>query len=185
MQHEYAQITKDHLTAFGAIVMLSARLENLMMIAITGLIGHDLGTGYIVTTGLSYQWTRDALRALNYTMGLTEKRKTELKSIINEIDSKQALRNAIAHNVWENSDRPGAIRPMQLKFRNRRGEPIVPGYDADAPDYTLNELINHATELEDTCTRFSTFLRDSGLADIIAEKTETISWTTSSSNGDE
>ena len=165
-----SNLTLDHITAFGAIINLCAKIENQMQITMAGIVGLNLGTTMVFTAGLSYLWKRDVLKNLNAMCTLPNDANATLNDLINEFDQFQQLRNVIAHSIWTNGTRCAAVKPMRLKIRS--GKPVAVGVEDTERDYTHDELWAEAKRLNALSQRFSEMWEKTGLADKIEENIE-------------
>lgn len=151
----------DHFRAFGAIIHAFARHEALMVGAISKLVGANVVQITMVTAELPYRGKRDTLLALMKANSLPDDQIEKLSGYLGELHRSNPLRNAIAHSVWREGDRPGSIKPLGLSVRG--GEASFLGIEAEDRDYTKKELISIANQLMDLRTRVFTYLQSIGL----------------------
>ena len=105
-------VTDEHCLAFSAIVPHFARHERLMEIAIASLLRSTVGPTSIAVAGLGFTGKRDALKSLIKLSTLPDETATNIYSFLDKLQTRAALRNAIAHNVWRGGKRKGSIKPL-------------------------------------------------------------------------
>jgi hypothetical protein len=72
------------------------------------------------------------------------------------LHKRNGLRNAIAHSAWKHGARDNAVKPLSLSVR---GEKVtIKGTDEDELDYTDQELVNIAIDLDTNYHRFRDYL---------------------------
>jgi hypothetical protein len=120
------------------------------------------------TSGLGYAAKRDAFKNLLVHSGQPDAQIERLRGYLGELQKHNDLRNNIAHAIWRDGARPGAIKPMRAITRGGKGEFI--GHDNDERDYTALELADIADQLARNYNKFLDYLVEIGLAEIIEEK---------------
>ncbi len=145
-----------HLMAFGAVIQWFARHELLIQTTMAGIAGIDLGTAVVLTAGLSYAAKRDALLSLVNTTDLPDEIADTIRRYLDDLHRHNGLRNAIAHSMWVQGSRPGAIKPMRLIVRRGVGRPM--GLAEDEPDHTVEDLLGRVADLAGLYHRFVEFL---------------------------
>jgi hypothetical protein len=167
-------ITRDHLTAFGAIIQQSARFERLVEIVVnTALGGRTFGLTALALSGLSYSGKCDALLSLMKIMSFSDgktDRSVEIASIVKEFNTYSYLRNSIAHHTWIEGTRPNSVKPMSISAR--WGDAKVRGLAEDDLDFELNDLINVANKLISIHDRLRELLQNTGSIPAIEENIE-------------
>lgn len=174
-------LTPDHFAAFGAIIHHFARHEYLMQCIVCALIEVPLVPVSILTVELGYRARRNALLSLMKARPLPKPQSRRIETFLAVLDKRNALRNAIAHQVWTKGKRPGSIRPVGVSIRT--GEAKWKGFFADEAEYTADKLRRIANELGRAYDKFVAYLDSEGLLEDIPRKTEASIRSTSPPNG--
>jgi hypothetical protein len=153
---ETAPVLRDeHFRAFGYIVHLFARHETLMVGIMSKLMKADKGELHMIAAELPYRGKRDALLAMIKSKPLPAEQIERIAWFLGELHKRNGLRNAIAHSAWKHGVRDNAVKPLSLSVR---GGLTIKGTDEDELDYTDEELVNIAIELETNHNRFRDYL---------------------------
>jgi hypothetical protein len=174
-------LTPDHFMAFGSIIQNFARHEYLMQTLMSAIIEAPVTPISMLTVELSYRARREALLSLMKAKPLPKKQIERIETFLSSLHKRNALRNAIAHNVWKEGKRSGTVRPLGLSVRG--GAVAFKGMADDEEEYTVDKLIKIANELGRLHDKFSAYLEKEGLLVFISEKIDTKSDDTSSSPG--
>ena len=174
-------VTKDHLTAFGALTHHFAQAEHLMYIAAAGIMNLDLGSAIILMGDTNYSQKRQTLRHLNTTIGVNRQKSTEISEFLTTLHKHSKLRNWIAHSQWVAGKRTGSIKPMQLVLRREEPKPI--GHHHNEEDYTAEEIWEKTREIHCAHKSFNRYLKESGLRSRVEAKIAEIRSSTASSPG--
>jgi|ERR1700677_692690 hypothetical protein len=111
-------ITEDHFRAFGAIVHQFARFEVLIGIIINrALGGRQFGVTAIAISGLSYSQKSDALKTLLKIVSFPQTQNEIIIDYVISFNCHSALRNDIAHRIWNIGTRPGSIKAIEASSR--------------------------------------------------------------------
>jgi hypothetical protein len=146
----------EHFRAFGAIVHLFARHETLMVGIMSKLMKADIGELHMIAAELPYRGKRDALLAMIKSKPFPAEQIERIAWFLGELHKRNGLRNAIAHSAWKHGVRDNAIKPLSLSVRGERL--TIKGTDEDELDYTDEELVNIAIELDTNYYRFRDYL---------------------------
>jgi hypothetical protein len=167
-------ITREHLTAFGAIIHQFARFERLVEIIINAALGgRTFGLTALALSGLSYSGKCDALLSLMKIMSFSDgstDRSGEITTIVKEFNSYNYLRNSIAHHTWIEGTRPNSVKPMSISAR--WGDAKVRGLAEDDQDFELNDIVNVANKLISIHERLRELLRNTRSIPTIEENIE-------------
>lgn len=175
----HTKVTLDHLTEFGGIIHIFAKLEFLVQATTAGLVGVDLLTVLAFTSDLNYRAKKDCV--LNLARIKRPDVVLELETLLDAIDKKAKLRNFVGHSIWCAGKRPGAIKPIGLQVRG--GTPKLIGVNHNEKEWTAQDLRKEAAELEMLHSQFRSFLDKTGLAAIIDQKIDEASLPRSADTG--
>jgi hypothetical protein len=155
--NETSPVLRDeHFRAFGAIVHLFARHETLMVGVMSKLMNADIAEFHMIAAELPYRGKRDALLAMIKSKLLPPEQIERITWFLGELHKRNGLRNAIAHSAWKHGARDNAVKPLSLSVR---GEKVtIKGTDEDELDYTDQELVNIAIDLDTNYNRFRDYL---------------------------
>lgn len=96
--------------------------------------------------------------------------KEEFTQLLGRFKEHKALRNAIAHHIWTDSKRPGAVRPMYSTVWNERAE--FYGHDDEEPDYTAEDIVSACQKLDKLHSDLVDFYNSRGVTEHIMGKSE-------------
>jgi hypothetical protein len=146
----------EHFRAFGAIVHLFARHETLMVGVMSKLMNTDIAELHMIAAELPYRGKRDALLAMIKSKLLPLEQIERITWFLGELHKRNGLRNAIAHSAWKHGARDNAVKPLSLSVRSEKV--TIKGTDEDELDYTDQELVNIAIDLDTNYHRFRDYL---------------------------
>lgn len=151
-----SSVRDEHFRAFGAIIHMFARFEVLMIAIMNKITGADIPYLFMMMAELPYHRKRDTLLALIKSGTIPSEQIERVTWFLGELHKWNKLRNFIAHLAWKEGKRPHSIKPFGLSGRG--GKVTAIGYDPDDRDYTDEELVDIANELESLYSRFQEYL---------------------------
>lgn len=160
-------VTREHMTAFGAIAHYYACAESGLRICLAGMAEMDLRIMLILTEPYSAVNLRAVCKSIakaKYLPG--DPLGARFTQLAGDLGAFGPLRNQIAHSRWTYGQRDGAIRPLGVDIRS--GTPKFHGQNLDEKDWTADELLVKADELAALNTRIVQFLKDSGIESAMA-----------------
>tara|TARA_R110002072_G_scaffold298369_1_gene472246 strand:- start:765 stop:1295 length:531 start_codon:yes stop_codon:yes gene_type:complete len=160
----HPHLSNDHLLALGVVIANWATIEHVMGIATVALIMNEpapepITDNYMVTLfavhGTDAKTSLDRLRAL--TLLRLPSDKDEFDAIADKIASAASERNMMAHAIWAADKNPQKVSHHAArtigKFK-RLGR---------RPNYSADDFIEFAAELEALKIEFATFFEKRGL----------------------
>ena len=175
-------VTRDHMTAFGAITHYYACAESGLKICLAGMAEMDLRVMLIFTEPYSAVNLRNVCKSIAKAKYLPDDplgpRFTQLAG---DLGAFGPLRNHIAHSRWTRGQRQGSIRPFGVDIRS--GAPKFHGLDPSERDWTSDELLTEADKLSLLNRRIVQFITDSGISEAMAENDAASSASTEADEG--
>lgn len=152
-------VTRDHLTAFGGIVYVFAKIEFALQAMIGALAGTSLQVAVFMTGELGYRAKHNCLSNLASIArpGIVE----ELDVLLERVQRYSALRNHVAHSLWKPGLRPTSIKPIGVNPRS--GKARILGVMDDEKEWTLEEIWNEGHQLEVLHKELFDFFERTGL----------------------
>jgi hypothetical protein len=161
-------LTEDRFRAFGAIIHMFARHESLMVGAMSVVMDAEVVPVSMMAAELPYRGKRETLLALIKAKPLPDDQISRIAWFLGELNKRNALRNAIAHQAWKKGLRPNSIKPLGLSVRG--GSVSFAGLQEDERDYTVDELIDIANELIRLYEQFRDYLGDVSLLPVHSDE---------------
>ncbi len=131
------KIPADYLQAIGLVVVASAQTEDIVQMAIAGILGVDAEIGWALTSHMTSPLRDSVARSLIEFRSHDDAILNEFDSIMGDIKDAWARRAEIVHNLWSIDEKTGEIysvqstaraglivdkRPMELKEIERDAE---------------------------------------------------------------
>lgn len=149
-------LTEEHFQAFGVIIHVFARHEALMVGAMCCIMDAEVVPVSMMAAELPYRGKRETLLALIKAKPLPAPQVERIAWFLGELNKRNALRNAIAHQTWKKGSRAGSVKPLGLSVRG--GAVTFTGLKDDDRDYTVDDLTAVANELLALHDKFGGYL---------------------------
>ena len=117
------QLTPDHVTAVGAVVIEWSRFENLLQQTFWILSRLETRQGRCITQYMSFFSLWNAIKSLALEVQVSEDTSNNLDEIFNECDALRIKRNNFVHSIWGGSPESknageGEATAITIKARN-------------------------------------------------------------------
>lgn len=141
-----SNMTDEHVFAFGHIILQWGRFEMALEQTIRRLVRMPSFDGMVVTTNINYQQKKKIIGALGELPfnRLAPASIADLERVMKEGDNQNAVRNDVAHGLWENGKRPRSITAVGMKAQ---GKIKLRGKKTNPTDYTADDLMEVARKI--------------------------------------
>ena len=143
-------LPKEYLEAIGLASACYAQTENHVQLAIAGLLGVDIETGWALSTHMSAPLRESALKSLA-ELKLTDLDDIEkLDTLLDKVKKAGGKRNDIAHNLWCRDEKTGEVFHLLTDARTR--------VSVEQKPVSLNSVQSDATFIYDAGIELLGFL---------------------------
>lgn len=176
-------VDQDHLELFGRITVFYAYNELGFKMIVAWLAGVEQERFWVMASPYNANDLYNVSKSIVKLVLPDEKNsdRVRLINLIGEWKRHSTVRNHIAHAIWTTGTREDSIRPVYMNIREGRADGR--GYGPEEKDYTLDELIDHATALEKNYRSIQSFIVEKGFAPDMAENTPDANASSDSSDG--
>jgi hypothetical protein len=168
-----SNLTKQHLTLFGAIVQWFARHELLIEEIMAHVAGTDAACVMLLTRDLNFSGKRGALRDLLRHREVPQDQFDQVYAHLLMLDTLGPLFNDILHSAWIPGKPSNSIQPDWLLGVPRSIRPLHVGTDSSATKfierredqvaYSVDDLREIVENLAENHERFSAYVKEVGL----------------------
>lgn len=162
-------LDRYHLTLFGGIIQLFAKVEVGFKLVLAGLINTDISTAVILSDSYTSMQLRRVVKSLSKLPNsrLSSENNEKLVHLVGHFKTFGPVRNHIAHNQWTEGHQSETIKPMLIDIRSEKPKHV--GMDPDEEEYTHDDLLKKYHDLQKLADDIYTFLKDTGFDDDITK----------------